>query len=70
MPGSSDLSLITDNVGKGRFSTPCHRSELIGSGIRHDLAVHDLTIQYMVFLDLTGISSEFCTCARFQRVSS
>jgi len=35
MPGSSDLSLITDNVGKGRFSMPCHRSELIGSGIIH-----------------------------------
>jgi RNA-directed DNA polymerase len=33
MSGSSDLSLITDNVGKGRFSMPCHRSELIGSGI-------------------------------------
>jgi hypothetical protein len=33
MTGSSDLSLITDNIGKGRFSMPCHRSELIGSGI-------------------------------------
>src|SRR3954452_24888546 len=38
MPGSSDLSLITDNVGKGRFSMPCHRSELIGSGIIPDRA--------------------------------
>src|SRR3954451_16085675 len=33
MPESSDLSLMTDSVGKGRFPMPCHRSELIGSGI-------------------------------------
>src|ERR687897_758028 len=33
MPESSDLSLMTDRVGKGWFSMPCHRSELIGSGI-------------------------------------
>jgi predicted transposase YbfD/YdcC len=38
MPGSSDLSLITDNVGKGRFSMPCHWSELIGSGITCSLS--------------------------------
>ena len=33
MPESSDLSLMTDRVGKGWFSMLCHRSELIGSGI-------------------------------------
>src|SRR3954463_9756152 len=33
MPESSDLSLMTDSVGKGRFSRSCHRSKLIGSGI-------------------------------------
>jgi hypothetical protein len=33
MPEISDLSLMTDRVGKGWFSMPCHRSELIGSGI-------------------------------------
>src|SRR3954466_529566 len=32
-PESSDLSLATDRVGKSWFSVPCHRSELIGSGI-------------------------------------
>jgi hypothetical protein len=34
MPESSDLSLMTDRVGKGWFSMLCHASELIGSGIR------------------------------------
>src|SRR3954452_23439885 len=33
MPESSDLSLMTDRVGKGWFSMLCHGSELIGSGI-------------------------------------
>jgi hypothetical protein len=33
MPESSDLSLMTDKVGKGWFSMLCHGSELIGSGI-------------------------------------
>src|SRR5687767_11307256 len=33
MPESSDLSLMTDRVGKGWFSTLCDGSELIGSGI-------------------------------------
>src|SRR3954447_14219027 len=33
MPESFDLSLMIDSVGKGRFSIPFHRSELIGSGI-------------------------------------
>src|SRR3954452_19619729 len=32
MPESFDLSLMIDSVGKGRFSIPFHRSELIGSG--------------------------------------
>jgi hypothetical protein len=36
MPDSSDLSLVTDSVGKGRFSRSCQRPELIGSGIIHD----------------------------------
>ena len=34
MPESSDLSLMTDKVGKGWFSMLCHRSELIGSGMK------------------------------------
>ncbi len=34
MPESSDLSLMTDRVGKGWFSMLCHGSELIGSGMR------------------------------------
>src|SRR3954447_26739338 len=33
MPESSDLSLMTDRVGKGWFSMLCHGSELIGSGM-------------------------------------
>jgi hypothetical protein len=33
MPGSSELSLLTDRVGKGWFFMLCHSSELIGSGI-------------------------------------
>ena len=33
MPESPDLSRITDSVEEGRFSIPCHRSELIGPGI-------------------------------------
>jgi hypothetical protein len=36
MPESSDLSLMTDRVGKGWFSMLCHGSELIGSGISSD----------------------------------
>jgi hypothetical protein len=34
MPESSDLSPMTDRVGKGWFSMLCHRSELSGIGIR------------------------------------
>jgi hypothetical protein len=34
-PESSDLSLVTVRVGKSWFSVPCHRSELIGSGMSH-----------------------------------
>ena len=37
MPESSDLSLMTDRIGKGWFSMLCHRSELIGSGMSYDL---------------------------------
>jgi hypothetical protein len=33
MPENSDLSLMTDKVGKGWFSMLCHGSELIGSGM-------------------------------------
>ena len=35
MPESSDLSPMTDRVGKGWFSMLCYRSELSGIGMTH-----------------------------------
>src|SRR4051812_13113657 len=64
MPESSDLSLMTDSVGKGRFPIPCHRSELIGSGIRPDVAaerddfrkdIAAIDPNRLIFLDESGI---------------
>src|SRR4051794_15949956 len=43
IPESSDLSLMTDRVGKGWFSMLCHGSELIGSGIRSSGVVMSTT---------------------------